>query len=64
MNVSAKTLAGILIGAVTGAAATYLLATDKEDRKKHLEKIKHQADLLKDKLGKKILDPADHIAAN
>ncbi len=64
MNVSAKTLAGIVLGAAAGAAATYLLATDKEDRKKHIEKIKHQADMLKDKLGKKIHDPADHIAAN
>lgn len=64
MNVSVKTLAGIIVGAAVGAAATYLLTTDEEDRKKHLDKIKHQADLLKQKLNKKMPDPADHIAAN
>lgn len=49
-----KTVATLLIGAAVGAAVGYVLATDQEDRKESLDRIKGRLSELKDKLSKKL----------
>ena len=60
-----KAAATLLIGAAIGAAATYVLATDKEKRSEQVDRLKDKIDelssKLKDKLGKKASDIEDEI---
>lgn len=48
-----KTVATLLIGAAIGAAIGYILATDKDDRREDLEKVKDRLNNLKGKFAKK-----------
>lgn len=48
-----KTVATLLIGAAVGAAAGYMLATDKDQRDEHLDEIKNKVDDLTSKLKSK-----------
>lgn len=68
-NNAGKTVATLLIGAAVGAAAGYLLGTEKEQRDEQLEHLKSTArknyeqikGKVKDKLGKKAADIEEEI---
>ena len=56
-----NTIATFLVGAAAGVAVGYILATDKETRKKDLEKLKNGLNNLKDKFSDKPQDVEDQI---
>jgi len=56
-----KTVATLLIGAAVGAAAGYLIATDKDKRHEQLEKVKGSINKLTSKLKKKKEDLEEEI---
>lgn len=60
-----KTVATLLIGAAVGAAAGYMLATDKDQRDEHLDEIKNKVDdltaKLKSKFNKQVSDIEQEI---
>jgi gas vesicle protein len=68
-NNAGKTIATFLIGAAVGAAAGYLIGTDKEQREEQFNKITSTArknfeqikDKVKDKLGRKSADLEQEI---
>ncbi|HRP89827.1 MAG TPA: hypothetical protein PKX92_07295 [Edaphocola sp.] len=51
-----KTVATLLLGTVIGAAAGYILGTDKEKRDEQIDKLKDSVNKLKSKLSKKEKD--------
>lgn len=61
MAKTGKTIATFIIGAVVGAAAGYLVATDKERRKDQMDAMKDKFSHLKSKFGKKTTDLEEDI---
>lgn len=60
-NNAGKTVATLLIGAAIGAAAGYILGTDKDTRQDQIDRLKANIDRLKNKLTKKTADIEDEI---
>lgn len=60
-NNAGKTVATLLIGAAIGAAAGYILGTDKDARHDQIDRLKANIDRLKNKLTKKTADIEDEI---
>ncbi|MFT4061802.1 MAG: hypothetical protein QM642_05520 [Edaphocola sp.] len=60
-NSAGKAVATLLIGAAVGAAAGYLLATDKDKRAEQIDKLKESIDNLKARLSKKATDIEEEI---
>lgn len=60
-NNAGKTVATLLIGAAIGAAAGYILGTDKDARQEQIDRLKASVDRLKNKLTKKTADIEDEI---
>ncbi|HTO16982.1 MAG TPA: hypothetical protein VLZ83_14530 [Edaphocola sp.] len=51
-----KTAATLLLGTIIGAAAGYILGTDKEKRDEQIDKLKDSVNKLKNKISKKEKD--------
>lgn len=51
---SGKTVATLIVGMAIGAAAGYILATDKEHRKGDFDSLKDKVSSLQDKMKKKM----------
>jgi len=60
-NNAGKTVATLLIGAAIGAAAGYILGSDKDSRQEQINRLKASVDRLKSKLSKKTADIEDEI---
>jgi len=56
-----NTIASLLVGAAAGIAVGYILATDKDTRKKDLEKLKKSLDSLKGKVAAQHKDMEEEI---
>ena len=60
-NNAGKTVATLLIGAAIGAAAGYILGTDKDKRQEQVDRLKKSIDKLKSKMNKKTSDIEEEI---
>lgn len=56
-----KTVATLLIGAAIGAAVGYILATDKDQRRETVDKLKEKFNGLKEKYSKQAQDLEEEI---
>ncbi len=60
-NNAGKTVAGILVGLVAGAALGYVLGTDKDKRQEQIDKLKDSVNRLRSRMSKKPADIEDEI---
>lgn len=61
MAKTGRTVATLLVGAAIGAAVGYILATDKDQRRETVDKIKDKINNLKGKFSKQAQDLEEEI---